>query len=74
MKNTPKYLSICCTLKKLGTALFFCLHMWLGMSITCYFSYCVITTAFFFSPAFVGFFSCFLYLYLFPSLISPLIS
>lgn len=48
MKNTPKYLSICCTLQKLGTALFFCLGVWLGMCTTCYFSYCVITTAFFF--------------------------
>lgn len=29
MKNTPKYLSIFCTLQKLGTALFFCLGVWL---------------------------------------------
>lgn len=55
MKNTPKYLSIFCTLQKLGTALFFCLDVWLGMCITCYFSYCVITTAFL-SSGLVGFF------------------
>lgn len=55
MKNTPKYLSIFCTLQKLGTALFFCLGVWLGMCITCYFSYCVITTAFL-SSGLVGFF------------------
>jgi len=47
MKNIPKYLSICCTLQKLGTALFFCLGVCLGVCITCYFIYCVITTAFF---------------------------